>query len=130
MWETMPAVPMLVYADAPAAIEFLCRAFGFRVAYRMDGANGSIGHAELHLGDGVVMLATAWPEAGFRSPSELDGVHSQVWCEVDDVDAHSTVAHAAGAVVIGPPADQDFGFRTYRAIDPEGHRWYFASRIQ
>jgi uncharacterized glyoxalase superfamily protein PhnB len=125
----MPVVPMLSYADAPTAIEFLCRAFGFRATMRVDGPDGAVGHAELVLGDGTVMIATTWREAGFRSPNELDGVHAQVWCEIDDVDAHYVRAHDAGALVIGPPADQDFGFRTYRAIDPEGHRWYFGGRI-
>src|SRR5688500_10405044 len=92
----MTAVPMLAYADAPAAIEFLCRAFGFRVTMRMDDTDGAVGHAELVLGDGTVMLSTAWREAGFQPPNELDGVHGQVWCEVDDVDAHYARAHDAG----------------------------------
>ena len=126
----MAAVPYLAYADAAAAIEFLCRAFGFRVAYRADTANGGVGHAELFLGDGAVMLSSALPEAGFRSPLDFDGVHCQVWCEVADIDAHYAHAYEAGAVVIGPPTDQDFGFRTYRAVDPEGHRWDFGSRIR
>jgi uncharacterized glyoxalase superfamily protein PhnB len=126
----MPAVPYLAYTDAPAAIEFLCRAFGFGVAHRADTPNGGVGHAELVLEDAMVMLSSAWPEAGFRSPLDLDGVHCQVWCEVDDIDAHYAHAYEAGAVVIGPPTDQDFGFRTYRAVDPEGHRWDFGSRIR
>jgi len=123
-------MPYLAYGDAAAAIEFLCRAFGFRVAYRADTPNGGVGHAELVLDDAVVMLSSAWPEAGFRSPLDLDGVHSQVWCEVDDIDAHYAHAYEVGAVVIGPPTEQDFGFRTYRAVDPEGHRWDFGSRIR
>lgn len=126
----MAAVPYLAYADAPAGIEFLCRAFGFRAAYRGDTPNGGVGHAELLLDDAMVMLSSAWPEAGFRSPLDFDGVHGQVWCEVDDIDAHYAHAYEACAVVIGPPTDQDFGFRTYRAVDPEGHRWDFGSRIR
>lgn len=126
----MAAVPYLAYADAPAAIEFLVRAFGFGVEERLDGPNGTIGHAEVMLGDARVMLASVWREAGLCSPAELDGIHTQVWCEVDDVDAHYGRARDAGAVVIGPPVDQTHGFRTYRAIDLEGHRWYFASRVR
>jgi len=120
-------VPMLDYADAPAAIDFLCRAFGFTVTMRMDGEDGSVGHAELALDGGAVALATVWREGGFSTPHDLGGVHSQLWCEVDDIDAHYTEAVAAGAVVVGEPADQDYGYRTYRAVDPEGHRWYFGA---
>lgn len=123
-------MPYLIYSDAPSALEFLCRAFGFTVTLRSDGPDQTVGHAELELGDGRLMLSSAWPDAGFRSPSELDGVHTQVWCEVEDVDTHYERAIDAGAVVIGPPTDQKHGFRTYRAVDVEGHRWIFASRIR
>src|SRR4051794_20516726 len=122
-------VPMLAYADAPAAIDFLSRAFGFVVTMRMDGPEGSVGHAELALDGAVIALATVWRAGGFSTPEELGGVHGQVWCEADDIDAHYDRAVASGAVVVGPPADQDYGYRTYRAIDPEGHRWYFAGRL-
>jgi uncharacterized glyoxalase superfamily protein PhnB len=122
-------MPMLAYADAPAAIDFLSEAFGFDVTMRMDGPDGTVGHAELSLEGSVVALATVWREGGFSTPDELGGVHSQVWCEVADVDAHFARARAAGAVVVGEPADQEYGYRTYRAIDPEGHRWYFAGRL-
>lgn len=122
-------MPMLAYADAPAAIAFLCEAFGFEVTMRMDGPDGTVGHAELSLEGGTVSLATVWREGGFSTPDELGGVHSQLWCEVADVDAHFARARAAGAVVVGEPADQEYGYRTYRAIDPEGHRWYFAGPL-
>jgi uncharacterized glyoxalase superfamily protein PhnB len=120
---------MLDYADAGAAIEFLRSAFGFEETMRMDGDNGSVAHAELALGRTVISLSTVWREGGFSTPHELGGVHSQVWCEVEDVDAHFRRARAAGAVVLGEPVDQDYGFRTYRAVDPEGHRWYFAGPV-
>lgn len=122
-------VPMLAYADAPAAIDFLCRAFGFEVTLRMDGEDGSVGHAELVLGVATVMVATVWREAGFATPHELGRVHSQVWCEVESVDDHFRRAVAEGAVVIGEPATQDYGLRTYRAVDGEGHRWFFGSQV-
>ena len=122
-------MPMLDYADAGAAIEFLRSAFGFEETMRMDGDDGSVAHAELALGEAVISLATVWREGGFSTPHELGGVHSQVWCEVDDIDAHYRRARAAGAVVLGEPVDQDYGFRTYRAVDPEGHRWYFAGPV-
>lgn len=123
-------VPYVVYDDAHAAIEFLCDAFGFSVRLTVEGADGIVSHAELVLGDGVLMLSSTFREAGYRSPSDFDGVHGQVWCEVGDADAHYSCALAAGAIVIGPPADREHGFRTYRAVDPEGHRWIFASRVR
>ncbi len=117
---------MIVYADAPAALEFLCRAFGFEETFRLDMPDGSIGHAELALGDGRVMLASEWPAGGVVSPSGLPALHSQIYCQVDDVDAHFARARLEGATIARPPADEHGG-RSYRALDPEGQRWIFAS---
>jgi len=117
--------PMLAYADAPAAIEFLCRAFGFEERFRMDMPDGSVGHAELGIGDQVVMLASEWQAGGVVSPLGLTAVHAQIRVRVDDVDAHFERARAGGATLATEPADQEYGERTYRAIDPEGHRWIF-----
>lgn len=121
--------PMLDYEDAPGAIDFLTKAFGFVEETRMEGEHGTIGHAELSLNGQIVMLASVWRDGGFSTPLELGGVHSQLFCVVDDVDAHYRQARDAGAVVVGEPQDQDYGQRTYRAADPEGHRWYFAGPI-
>jgi PhnB protein len=122
-------VPMLVYADAPAAIEFLCKAFGFEERFRMDMPDGSVGHAELGLGDEVVMLASEWPAGGVLSPLRLPALHAQVYVRVDDVDAHFARARAEGATIATEPADQEHGERSYRAIDPEGHRWIFGTPL-
>lgn len=122
-------MPMLDYEDAVAAVDFLRRAFGFEETMRLDGDNGSIAHAELALDGASISLSTVWRDGGFSTPHELGGVHSQVWCEVDDVDAHYQRARTAGAVVLNEPVNQDYGYRTYRAIDPEGHRWYFAGPV-
>jgi PhnB protein len=121
--------PMLVYADACAAIGFLVRAFGFEERFRMDLPDGSVGHAELGLDDEVVMLASEWPVGGVVSPQRLPAVHAQIHVSVDDVDAHFARARAAGATIATEPADQEHGARSYRAIDPEGQRWIFASPI-
>ncbi len=123
-------VPMLSYRDAPAAIDFLCRAFGFEPHFRLDMPNGSVGHAELSYGDSVVMLATCWDEAGLVSPSELDRVHGQTHVYVDDVEAHHARARDAGATITTPPEDQFYGAIVYRAIDPEGHRWVFSQPVR
>lgn len=127
---TQRIVPMLAYEDAPAAIDFLSRAFGFKERWRMDGDDGTVGHAELELDDNIVMLASVWRDGGLATPNELGGVHCQLRCTVPDVDAHWQQAHAAGAIVLDEPADQEYGDRVYRAIDPEGHRWIFTTPLR
>jgi uncharacterized glyoxalase superfamily protein PhnB len=122
-------VPMIVYSDAPAALEFLAKAFGFTERYRMDMPDGSVGHAEVGLGDQVVMVASEWPAGGVVSPLRLPALHSQIFVRVDDVDAHHARARAAGATIAAEPTDQEYGERTYRAIDPEGQRWIFGAPI-
>ena len=126
---TQRIFPMLAYRDAPAALEFLTTAFGFEETMRMEGENGTIAHAELEMGGQRLMLATAWRDAGMAPPIELAGIASQLMVQVDDVDAHFRKALEAGATVIDQPADQEYGERTYRATDPEGHRWIFGSPI-
>jgi uncharacterized glyoxalase superfamily protein PhnB len=121
--------PMLVYADAKAAIEFLVKAFGFDTRFRMDMPDGGVGHAELGFGDDVVMLASEWEAGGVVSPLRLPALHAQIHVSVDDVDAHFARARAAGATIAAEPADQEYGARTYRAIDPEGQRWIFSAPL-
>jgi PhnB protein len=118
-------VPYLAYSDASAAIAFLTRAFGFAERSRYPMADGRIGHAELEYQGDVVMLAD-FSEAFGTSPLNLPNVHGQVYCLVDDVDAHFERAKTAGATIVAEPAEQH-GERIYRAMDPEGHRWIFAS---
>jgi len=119
-------IPMLVYADAPAALAFLAEAFGFEERYRMEMDDGRIGHAELGYSDNVVMLASEFEDMGLQSPAKLPAHHAQVMCYVDDVDAHYEQAKAAGAIIVAAPEDQPYGSRMYRAVDPEGGRWLFA----
>lgn len=139
---TMPRiVPMISYEDAAAAIEWLTRAFGFRERLRYTEPSGIVSHAEMELGDGVIMLAT--PSADYQSPRRhretcaasatwlrspyiFDGVYASV----DDVDAHFERARAAGAVILSGPQDQSFGDRHYRVEDLEGHRWMFSQKIR
>ncbi len=118
---------MLVYDDAPAAIEFLCRVFGFEERSRFDMPDGKIGHAELGFGGSRIALATTWPEGGMASPSILPALHSQVFCEVPDVNAHYERATAEGATIAEAPGEPSHGSRTYRALDLEGHRWVFST---
>jgi PhnB protein len=122
-------IPYLAYDDAPAALTFLHDAFGFEERFRMAMKDGRIGHAEMACGESVLFLASLWKLVGNMSPKDLPGIHCQIYCRVDDVDAHFRRARDAGATVIDEPADQGHGERTYRAMDPEGHRWIFASPI-
>lgn len=122
-------IPYLAYEDAPAALAFLCEAFGFEERFRMAMPDGRIGHAEIALGDSVLFLASLWKEVGNMSPKDLPGVHCQLYCCVDDVDQHFRRARERGATVINEPSDQGHGERTYRALDFEGHRWIFGSPI-
>jgi uncharacterized glyoxalase superfamily protein PhnB len=127
MAKTAPAqriVPYLSYADAPAALTFLCRAFGFTERFRYPMPDGRIGHAEVGYQDNVVMLASAYEGFG-ESPLNLPAVHAMVYCYVDDVDAHFATARDGGATIVAEPASEH-GTRMYRAMDPEGHRWIFA----
>lgn len=119
-------VPMLTYADAPAAIDFLCRAFGFEERSRLEMPDGKIGHAEVGYAGNAVMLASEYEGMNLASPRHLPARHGQTYCYVDDVDAHFARARDAGATVIAEPEDQPYGVRSYRVVDPEGHRWIFA----
>ena len=95
----------------------------------MDMPDGGVGHAELGFGDEVVMLASEWEVGGVVSPLRLPALHAQIHVRVDDVDAHFARARAAGATIAAEPTDQEYGERSYRAIDPEGQRWIFSAPI-
>ncbi len=127
-----PAImPCLLYDDAPAAIDFICRAFGFeRLAVHADG--DTVHNAQLHYQGNVVMLSSATREGrdefGMTPIGNLDGQSPMCICVVlGDPDAHFAVAQHAGARVIRPPHDNDYGGRSYEVRDPEGVVWSFGS---
>ncbi|MEZ6187254.1 MAG: VOC family protein [Planctomycetota bacterium] len=95
---TQRAFPYL-YADAPAAIDFLSNAFGFEPGMRFDVDDGRVGHAELHCQGSTRALASVWPDMGFASPRDLPAVRTQIKFQVDDVDAHYARARERGATV-------------------------------
>ena len=119
--------PYLLYEDGAAAIEFLTKAFGFREERRMTGAAGGM-HAELEVAPNGGWIHLGQPLDGFRNPSVV-GKTSLVYVVVDDVDSHHARAKEAGAKIIEEPTDQDYGYRRYGCIDPQGHEWYFAQPI-
>ncbi len=127
---TQRVIPYLTYADAPAALEFLGKAFGFEERFRMPGPDGKLMHAEMAHCDNVVMLASAVEDMGLASPKDLPARHSLVVVYVDDVDAHHARAKAAGAKILQEPEDQFYGDRTYRVEDPEGHHWSFHKHVR
>ena len=127
----------LFYEDAAAAIEWVCRAFGFTARFKMEGEDGTIVHSELELPDaGLIMVGTAGQRERCASPRSLGGANTQSLCVfVDDADAHCAHARAAGATIIAEPTTHDHGAeywadRTYQAEDLEGHRWWFIQRVR
>jgi uncharacterized glyoxalase superfamily protein PhnB len=120
--------PAMTYKDATAAIEFLCNAFGFEKKAVYENDDGSVAHAELSIGDGMIMLGTEKDgPLATRSPNDLGGITHNVYIALPEVDEHYARAKAAGAEIIMEPADQDYGSRDYSARDPEGHIWSFGT---
>jgi uncharacterized glyoxalase superfamily protein PhnB len=127
---TATVIPALQYQDAATAIDFLCRAFGFEKKAVYEGEGGSIAHAELTLGNGMVMLGSVNSAEYGRllvRPREAGGVTMSVYVIVDDPDAHFARAKAAGAEITREPITQDYGGRDYTCKDLEGHVWTFGS---
>lgn len=129
------------YEDASAAIDWLCKAFGFDVKIKIDH-EGKVAHSQITFGGGMIMVGSAGgaprrPErAGCVSPGTVGGVNTQRMCVfVDDADAHCERARAAGAIIAAEPATEDHGAdywadRSYEAVDPEGHHWFFIQRVR
>ncbi|MCA9261563.1 MAG: VOC family protein [Planctomycetales bacterium] len=129
--------PALMYDDANAAIEWLCRVFGFHEAMVVRNEDGRVVHSQLVFGEAMIMVGQTGNalKPHFRSPQSLDGANTQSLCVVvSDVDAHHAHASAEGAAIATAPSTQDYGpgywiDRTYEAIDLEGHRWWFLQRL-
>lgn len=121
--------PCLTYDDAPAAIEWLCRAFGFQKRLVVPAPDGGVMHSELSHGTGVIMVSSPKGELGTSSPRSLAGRHGGTCLFVADPDAHCQRARAAGAVITREPQDEHYGARGYSATDIEGHSWYFGTYV-
>ena len=126
-------IPVLRYRDAPAAIEWLCKAFGFEKHLVVPGEDGSIAHAQLRFGNGVIMLGSVpKTETAFgrlmKQPDELAGAQTQTtYVVVADVDAAYANARAAGATIATEIRDEDYGGRDFSCFDLEVHLWSFGS---
>ncbi|HEU4389453.1 MAG TPA: VOC family protein [Blastocatellia bacterium] len=121
------ATPYLCCNDAPAAIEFYKKAFGAVELFRLTENGGRLGHAEIKIGDAVIMLSDEYPEAGVRSPKSLGGASVSIHVYVENVDKLADTAVAAGAKLLRPVADAFYGDRNCAMEDPFGHRWMFAT---
>lgn len=120
--------PYLLYEDVGAAVDWLVGTCGFTERMRMNGPDGKVNHAEVCLGDGVVMMGNPGP--GYQNPKSRGGATQLIYVYVDDVGEHYEAARAAGARILREPADQFYGDRTYGAEDPEGHQWSFAQHVR
>jgi PhnB protein len=120
----------LAVDDASAAIEFYKRAFGARERGRMPGPDGKLAHAEIEVGDSVIMLSDPFPHSQARPPKELGGTTASVFLYVEDVDAAFQQATDAGATVTMPLEDMFWGDRFGSVTDPFGHHWSLATHTE
>jgi uncharacterized glyoxalase superfamily protein PhnB len=116
-------IPVLAYPDVREAVDWLCRAFGFRERLRIGDHR-----AQLSVGGGSVIVTATPAVASVARPPEDTLTHSIMVC-VADVNAHYERAHRLGARIISPPADYPYGERQYTVEDPGGHRWTFSQTI-
>jgi PhnB protein len=120
--------PALMVRDAERAIEFYKRAFAAEEVLRMPGPGGrGIGHAEIRIGDSMIMLSDEWPGSGISAPQALGGTTGSLHIYVADVDAAFKRAVDAGAKVLMPVADMFWGDRYGKVTDPFGHIWGLAT---
>jgi PhnB protein len=122
--------PFLFVAGADAAVDFYRAVFGATERIRVHEPDGRIGHAELRIGDSVVMLADEFPEHGAPGPRSVGGTPVAVSVHVDDVDAVFRRALAAGSRALREVADEAYGDRVGMFEDPFGHRWMVSTHIE
>src|SRR5579862_3189881 len=122
--------PSLVVKDAAKAIDFYVKAFGATDRGRFEGPDGKIMHAEIMIGDSIVMLGDEMPEMGARGPQSLGGTPVKLHIYTDDADALFARATKAGATVRMPLADQFWGDRYGVVADPFGHEWSIGTHIK
>ena len=120
--------PYLTLTGAAQALDFYKRAFGAHEGARMTGPDGNgVMHAEIRIGDSLVMLSDEFPQTGSRSPQTLGGTTGAIFLYVPDVDAAFQRAVDAGAKALMPPTDMFWGDRFGKLVDPFGHEWAMAT---
>jgi PhnB protein len=123
-------IPYLTVDGASAAIDFYTKVLGAKERVRMPGPGGKVGHAELEIGDSVVMLADAFPDMGGPTPKALGGTPVTIMVYVDDVDSVFERALGAGATAERPIENQFYGDRAGQFADPFGHKWFVATHVE
>jgi PhnB protein len=124
------ATPYLIVSGAAEAIDFYKHAFGATEMFRMAGPDGRVGHAELKIGDSIIMLADEMREMGYRSPRALGGSSVSLLLYVEDVDTQFKRAVKAGATAQRPVANQFYGDRSGTLEDPFGHVWTISTHVE
>jgi PhnB protein len=122
--------PYLIVNGAARALDFYARAFGATELFRHGAPDGRIGHAEIRIGDTVVMVADEFPDFDAHGPRKFGGSPVSLHVYVEDVDAVAARAVAAGATVKRPVADQFYGDRLGTLEDPFGHTWHVSTHIE
>jgi PhnB protein len=124
--------PALVVDGATRALEFYAEVFGAAERMRVPGPGGAIAHAEIEIGDSVVMVEDASPFMGTKAPPTggLDGSPTALFIYVEDVDATMERAEKLGATIERPASDQFYGDRDGHIVDPFGHRWTVATHVE
>ena len=122
--------PYLVVEGAAAAIDFYTKVFGAKERMRMPAPGGKIGHAEIEIGNSMVMLADANPQMGHKSPKTLGGSPISLLVYVENADDTVKRAVAAGGKVVRPVENQFYGDRMGGIEDPYGHQWYVATHVE
>jgi PhnB protein len=126
-----PRVTPYLYIDgAGAAIDFYCSVLGARERMRMAGPDGRVGHAELELGDSMIMLADQNPDMDVRGPRAIGGTPMSLHVYVEDADGVFDRAIQAGAKALRSVEDQFYGDRSGQFEDPFGHRWNVATHVE
>ncbi|MBR0658273.1 VOC family protein [Neoroseomonas oryzicola] len=127
MPDTPDIFPCFRYADAPAALDWLERAFGFARGLVVPDGAGGIAHAQMSVGRGMIMLGSRRGASDDALERALEAGAQVTYLVVADIDAHHARATAAGAEIIRAPFDTDYGSRDYIARDPGGHVWCFGT---
>jgi PhnB protein len=122
--------PYLIVSGAAQAIDFYRRAFDAVEKMRLEGPDGKVCHAEIQIGDSIVMLADEFPQMGAVSPQTIGGTPVHFLVYIENVDAQFQQAVAAGAKVERPLQDQLYGDRSGTLVDPFGHKWTLATHME
>src|SRR4030095_12497723 len=122
--------PYLTVADAAAAIDFYIKAFGAEEISRLTDTDGRIGHAELRIGGCLIMLADEYPDFGALSPARLGGSPVQLHLDGGSGDRAVDAGVAARAVAVRPVQDECYGSRSGMVVDPFGHSWFIAAKVE